>query len=267
MPVNIIENFKLGTNLPLDSRYIVNSYNDVSLYWYEGMQVFQTSDQQLYWYNGSTWIAVVDTSLSGNFATIEYVDGSLAYRDISINVLFNENDDQDTSILSLNGLIQINITDISNLESSIGVLDSLIQSNIEDISNIEASIGVLNYWNITQDASIINLRNEDIRQDGSLNALFIENDIQDTSIIRIDGSINDLYDTKVNRSGDTMTGDLLIETDLSVNGKTNTGQFNVSGLSFPGSPAAGDIFYRSDLVQMFLYDASRGKWLSIDRAT
>ena len=87
MAVDIIDSFILGTDLPLDSRYVVNSYNDVSMYWYAGMQVFQETDQQLYWYDGSIWIPITDTSISGNFATIEYVDGSLALRDASITEL------------------------------------------------------------------------------------------------------------------------------------------------------------------------------------
>ena len=79
--VDIIEQFSLGTNLPLDIRYVVDSYYDVSAYWYAGMQVFQTSDSQPYWYDGSIWIPIVDSS---SFATFEYVDGSLAARDIEI---------------------------------------------------------------------------------------------------------------------------------------------------------------------------------------
>lgn len=178
MPVSIIENFQLGTNLPLDNRYVVDTFFDVSLYWFPGMQVFQTSDSQLYWYNGSIWFPVVDTSLSGNFATISYVDGSLAFRDASIQFL----------------------------SSQINQLDASIQ--------------------------------------------------------KIDTSLGDY----VRKDGGTMSGDLFIQTDLSVNGKTSTGEFNVSGSSFPGSPSAGDLFYRTDLVQNFEYDASRGKWLSIDRS-
>jgi len=55
MPVEIIENFHLGTDIPLDNRYVVNTKNDVSLYWYPGMQVFQTSDKSLEWFDGSLW--------------------------------------------------------------------------------------------------------------------------------------------------------------------------------------------------------------------
>lgn len=55
MPVNIVESFQLGSDLPLDARYVVNTYFDVSLYWHAGMQVFQLSDKKFYIYDGSTW--------------------------------------------------------------------------------------------------------------------------------------------------------------------------------------------------------------------
>jgi len=207
MPVDIVDNFRLGTDLPLDNRYVANSYDDVSMYWYAGMQVFQTSDSQLYWYDGTNWIPVVDTSIGGNYATYEYVDGSLASRDASIDKLFGITENLDSSILTLDLLTQLH----------------------------EVSLGNLTQWNTIQDISIANL-------DASL----------------------DLF---VLKSGDTMTGDLVIETDLSVNGKGTFGQFNISGTSFPGTPSAGDKFYRTDLELDFAWDSSRGKWLSVQRNT
>lgn len=165
MPVNIIENFRLGTDLPLDSRYVVDSYNDVSIYWYAGMQVFQNSDQQLYWYDGSIWNAVEDTSISGNFATIEYVDGSLAIRDVSIDKLFSITSNLEVSIGSLDILTQLHDVSLGNLtiwqqyqDNSIGNLDTLTQLH-------ETSLGQLNIWNQNQDTSLI-------RIDGSLNFIF-----------------------------------------------------------------------------------------------
>ena len=66
MPIDIIENYNLKTNLPLDARYIVNNINDVSSYWYSGMQLFQLSDIKLYWYDGSIWHNI-DSSTSGDY--------------------------------------------------------------------------------------------------------------------------------------------------------------------------------------------------------
>ena len=55
MPINIIDNFNLSSDIPLDVRYTANTYLDVSLYWYAGMQVFQYSDKQIWWYDGLVW--------------------------------------------------------------------------------------------------------------------------------------------------------------------------------------------------------------------
>lgn len=55
MPIDIIDNFSLGSDIPLDVRYTANTYFDVSAYWYEGMQVYQYSDKQIWYYDGSTW--------------------------------------------------------------------------------------------------------------------------------------------------------------------------------------------------------------------
>lgn len=37
------------------------------------------------------------------------------------------------------------------------------------------------------------------------------------------------------------------------------------GSQFPTSPLSGDTFYRTDINEIFIYDESRLKWLSIDR--
>ena len=277
MPVSIIENFQLGTNLPLDARYVADTYFDVSLYWYAGMQVFQTSDSQLYWYDGSIWIPVLDTSVSGNFATVAYVDGSLADRDASIsslflediridgslNLLFLENDIQDASIIDLRNRIDITDSSLSSLTSLVNIHESSIGVIEDELIRIDGSLNVI-FPRLDQlDASIIRLDNEQSIQDSSI--IFLTNQVNqlDASIQRIDASLGDY----VRKDGDTMTGDLLIETDLSVNGKTSTGEFNVSGSSFPGSTSAGDKFYRTDLDIDFAYDSSRGKWLSVQRNT
>jgi hypothetical protein len=47
---------------------------------------------------------------------------------------------------------------IFNIETSLGTLNGLINTNITDISNIETSLGILSNWDISQDASIVALR-------------------------------------------------------------------------------------------------------------
>ncbi|HPI81864.1 MAG TPA: hypothetical protein PK122_01380 [Candidatus Paceibacterota bacterium] len=281
MPVSIIESFQLGTNLPLDARYVVDSIYDVSLYWFPGMQVFQTSDSQLYWYDGTVWSPVVDTS-SGEWK--DYVDGSLSQRDVSIAYLKNWNISQDSSILRIDG--------------SLNVIFAKDLSQDASIVRIDGSINAIFSKDLSQDASIVALRAKDASQDASINSIWvklgyvdtslnnlgIKNVAQDASIIRIDTSLGQLnawsaqldasikrIDTSlgdyVRKSGDIMSGNLVIQTDLSVNGKGSFGQLNVSGTSFPGSPINGDLFYRNDLFLQFVYDSSRGKWLSTNRAS
>ena len=55
MANEIIDSFQLGADIPLDDRYVVNTYYDVSEYWYPGMQVFQLSDEQIWFFDGSIW--------------------------------------------------------------------------------------------------------------------------------------------------------------------------------------------------------------------
>ena len=89
-----------------------------------------------------------------DYATLTYVDGSLATRDTRL-------DNIDTSLGVLNGLIitnaaniATNATDITNLETSVGVLNGLINTNATDIANLETSVGVLNAAIISNDADI-----------------------------------------------------------------------------------------------------------------
>ena len=49
-------------------------------------------------------------------------------------------------------------TRLDFIDTSLGTLNSLINTNITDIGNIETSLGTLNTWNVAQDASIVNLR-------------------------------------------------------------------------------------------------------------
>lgn len=62
MAIIIVDNFSLGSDIPLDIRYRADTYNDVSAYWYEGMQVYQYTDKQIWWYNGVIWQTLASTS-------------------------------------------------------------------------------------------------------------------------------------------------------------------------------------------------------------
>ena len=122
--------------------------------------------------------------------------------------------------------------------------------------NIRVGTNTIDLLNNSGDVTFAYVDGSLATRDASINKNIVD-------ILSIESSLG----SYVKKTGDTMTGNLVITTDLSVNGKGNFGKLNVSGSSFPAVPTAGDMFYRPDLVQMFLYDASRGKWLSMDRAT
>lgn len=82
-----------------------------------------------------------------------------------------------------------------------------------------------------------------------------------------EGDVSALLESYVLKTGDTISGDIIIQTDLSVNGRGQFGQLNISGTSFPVSTEDGDLLFRTDLAEGFSYDASRGKWLSVAKTT
>jgi hypothetical protein len=133
----------------------------------------------------------------------------------------------ETSLGTLNGLINTNTTDISNIETSLGTLNGLINTNTTDITNIETSLGILNSWNVSQDASIVTLRNT------TLSALQTANNgltANDTSVA-LGGALT--HDTDIDATGYTfsVTGGLSVYGTLTVDGSVtyvNSVDLNVS---------------------------------------
>ena len=218
MAIVIIDQFKLGTNLPLDDRYINVSLYDVSEYWYPGMQVYQTSDQKIYYYNGNTWQPIGNDSSIGEILIsiqdvsirVANLESSVAYLntqdliinasifriDSSINELWSWNLSQDTSIVNIinvNATQDASITDLRNVNAA-------QDASITNLRNVnvaqDASITDLRNVNTAQDASITDLRNVNTAQDASISFLRNWNLALDGSIVRIDGSINYLFTNK-----------------------------------------------------------------------
>ncbi len=158
------------------------------------------------------WLADVTVSLSAaGYATVVYVDGSLAERDASIVALFDENVTQDASIVAINLLK----ADITYVDASLVNRDTSINTLYDENDTQDASIDAINTILITNtailaqhDASIIELRAEDLRLDASLNIVIDQIGINilgiedastriaanDVSINRLDGSVNYLFD-------------------------------------------------------------------------
>lgn len=127
----------------------------------------------------------------------EYIDGSLSRRDISINNLMIENDSQDASIVLIYSYIDGSLSARDLTLSVLATKDITIDASIV---RIDGSINSLFNKNISQDASIVALRNKNTNIDTSLNDL----------TIYVDGSLNNkLYNTT-----DTFTGTLTIDGSL-----------------------------------------------------
>lgn len=103
-----------------------------------------------------------DASISDLYT---YIDGSLAFRDASISVLFGEVSQLDASIVIINNTLISLDASIQDINTYQGIQDASILQNEADILQIEASIGIINDTLISLDGSII-------RIDGSINQLF-----------------------------------------------------------------------------------------------
>jgi len=179
----------------------------------------------------STPYAVVQESVGGPLMTRELGDmawETVAVWDASLSAIRLDITDLESSVGVLNGLIQTNITNIDYLETSVGVLNGLIQTNISDISNLETSVyTVLNSWNLSQDASIVDLRNT------SLSALQTANNgltASDTSVA-LGGALTHDTDIDATRYTFSVTGGMSIYGTLTVDGSVtyvNSVDLNVS---------------------------------------
>ena len=223
MAIFIVDQFSLNTDLPLDIRYVPDggSYFDVSAYWYPGMQVYQTDDQKI-WYadNSLNWHPIsegIDASVSALYQIVSdlstYIDNQFSVINSSIGTI-------ESSIGNIYVRLQVLDSSVATLDSSVKDLYSWQISQDASIvilrdTNVsqDASIVLLTSWQISQDASIDALRSKDASIDASLNLLGIWNSNQDTSITQLDSlisAIDTCLGNFVNKAGDTMTGSLVI---------------------------------------------------------
>ena len=236
----IVDQFSLNTDLPLDIRYVPNggSYNDVSMYWYPGMQVYQSSDQKI-WYadNSLNWhpisegadasinalyqyvndistlvwkqeasIGTIESSIGNIYIRIQTLDASVFTLNSSVNQLYGWQASQDASIVALQN------KDVSLWNWQLSQDASIAALQAKDAS-IDASLGLLNNWDLSQDASIAKLQAKDASIDASLNYLWTWNEHQDTSLGTLNNLISGLESSLglyVEKAGDTMTGPLTI---------------------------------------------------------
>ena len=184
MPTYIMDPFWLSTDRPIDQRYIPNngSYNDVSAYWYPGMQVYQEGDQGI-WYadNSLNWTRIGtenDASISNIYDLINSLDSSI----VNIN---NQLITIDASLLEIKTILSIH-------DSSIGSLEIRVSSLESSFGYIDSSINQLFGWQISQDASILSLINDIIGLDASITGINSYQSIQDGSILSLAIDISSL---------------------------------------------------------------------------
>ena len=286
MPVSIIEQFQLGTNLPLDARYVVNNVFDVSLYWHDGMLIYNSSTNQLFIVKDTSTERIIEI-LDSSSAQIESIDGSIsdlyvdqATQDASIKWLADNTYTRTYIDGSLNLKVNQSLFDSSisaltiknaNQDTSINDLwvdqksqDASIVKNYDDITalyditaELDASVIRIDSEIAQLDSSIVLLRAEDVRQDGSLNLLFLENDIQDASIIvlrnediRQDGSINLLFQENDIQDASIQRIDASLGDYVRKDGDTMTGPLllDSSLRVLNNATFLGDVGVRGDLV-------------------
>lgn len=140
--VEIIDSFKLQTDKPLDERYVVNSYYDVSSYWFNGMQVYQQSNNQLYVYDASrgkflsaekfeyvfgrtTLTGAVSGYLTMNGATHSSTEGlKMPYNGTILSATVDN-----TNIITRDLQIRINNSPVATLSLTAQKANSLLQIN------------------------------------------------------------------------------------------------------------------------------------------
>jgi len=193
MAIFIVDQFSLNTDLPLDIRYVPDggSYFDVSAYWYPGMQVYQTDDQKI-WYadNSLNWHPIsegIDASVSALYQIVSdlstYIDNQFSVINSSIGTI-------ESSIGNIYVRLQV-------LDSSVATLDSSVKDLYSWQISQDASIVILRDTNVSQDASIVILRDTNVSQDASIVLLTSWQISQDASIdalrskdASIDASLN-----------------------------------------------------------------------------
>ncbi len=147
--------------------------------------------------NLSHWEVTQDSSIV-NLRT--YIDGSLATRDTSLGNLSGWEVAQDASIVLkanlvyVDGSLNVRDTSLGNLSRWNVVQDTSIinlRTYIDgSLSTRDTWLGNLSRWNVIQDLSISDIR---IKTDTSINFLYDKNSYQDTSISRLDASVQYLF--------------------------------------------------------------------------
>jgi hypothetical protein len=196
-------------------------------------------------------VGVIDLSLNTLTQKVGVIDGSLFYltnrlnqTDGSLFSLTSRLNQTDGSLFSLTSRLNQTDGSLFSLTSRLNQTDGSLFSLTNRLGTTDSSLFILTQRVNIIDSSLLFIKNEldssILRIDGSINLLFQQNAFQDSSINQLDSSIKNLYLSKVNRSGDVITGSLSINNDLSIGGILNV----LGNSKFNGTATfAKDVFF------------------------
>jgi len=271
MSIQIIDSLYLASQEPLDARLVVNSVNDVSEYWYEGMQVYQTSDKTNYTYDGTKWISIPDTSSLDIKLSLKANDTSVMHLDTdeSINGVKTFN-----STINFTGGINVNKSLIYKKDVSFNASNGVV------VFVTDPSHGMMDYETIR----VISSSNTDIVPLGSYTISYINSNSYKFLINTRNsgtGTLDYIRDASAFIIGNSSTGQAYFNTSLSIKDLTinpdrtlgeltayapytfKSGPYTPDGSFYwvGGSVVAGDIIASIDRIG---YNVSSGTFLAGD---
>jgi hypothetical protein len=181
-------------------------------------------------------IATLNTRVNLHDASITFFNSYRLVQDASISFLNTYRGVQDTSIATLNTKVNIHDASLGFLNTYRGVQDTSIATLNTRVNLHDASITFFNSYRLVQDASLASLNTRVNLHDASIGVLTTKVNIHDASLGFLNtyrGIQDTSIATKVSKTGDTMTGGLIINASL-----------NVTGLSYFGNDMSigGNLF-------------------------
>lgn len=184
-----------------------------------------------------------NSSLTSLTTRVTATETKNSQQDTRLDAVETKNTSQDTKIATLEGANSVIIADINALETLTGEhesrldendtknasQDSLIASNASAISSLTTTVNnnqtgmntrvtaletaktANDTKNTAQDNRLTALENYDVTQDTRMTAIEGVNTTQNTRLTAVETSATNLGNQKVNKAGDTMTGNLLFD--------------------------------------------------------
>lgn len=164
MPIDIIDNFRLLKNKPLDTRFVVENVLTIPGYArYEGMLVYQTSDKLFYKYVDGSFSAL--EAVSSGVSSFNFRTGNIVILEgsgISISEIAAGNFEISVDgVLRVNGSVPMDITYIPQVAKDVATkeyVDDMANTKLDSShADILASVDTLGHVKIDDDSIKINI--------------------------------------------------------------------------------------------------------------